>query len=213
MVYVDLLDKAEWHKEFNGGMVPILENTDGTLVPESGIVQNFGLQVGGDKGCELIPSDPWKAADMRVKMEKFGSTLSPLWPLLKSRFLCANIWQEFLAAGAMDKWNEMCSNGKFLLGGDDITMLDIHCAPFWEILFYSILSDVAKGTVDVEHVKTKYAHWWAYMERFREHPVLKPYVMDLKCGNAFCTRAAVFDPNAKCQLSLPELGAAYPELL
>ena len=31
-------DKKQWHKDINGGMVPILELTDGTLIRESGIV-------------------------------------------------------------------------------------------------------------------------------------------------------------------------------
>ena len=34
-------------------------------------------------------------------------------------------------------FEEMCAeaNGKFLFGTDEITMLDVHCAPFFE-LFY-----------------------------------------------------------------------------
>ena len=27
------------------------------------------------------------------------------------------------------------ANGKFLFGTDDLTQLDIHCAPLWEIIF------------------------------------------------------------------------------
>ena len=26
-------------------------------------------------------------------------------------------------------------DGKFLMGSDDITALDIHCAPMWEIMY------------------------------------------------------------------------------
>jgi hypothetical protein len=35
---MDLNAKAQWHLDFNGGMVPILETTDGTLIKESAII-------------------------------------------------------------------------------------------------------------------------------------------------------------------------------
>lgn len=37
-VMVDLNNKAQWHKDLNGGMVPVMETPQGTLIPESGIV-------------------------------------------------------------------------------------------------------------------------------------------------------------------------------
>ena len=50
-VFLDMADKGAWHKEFNGGFVPILENTDGKLFPESGIIEEFAYLAGGDKGA------------------------------------------------------------------------------------------------------------------------------------------------------------------
>ena len=38
MCYIDLGDKNQWLLDFNGGFVPVLENTDGTMIPESGII-------------------------------------------------------------------------------------------------------------------------------------------------------------------------------
>jgi len=51
-------DKADWHKEFNRGFVPILEVPSGEMFPESQIVANFGLQAGGENGLKLVSDDP-----------------------------------------------------------------------------------------------------------------------------------------------------------
>ena len=36
-VFLDLNEKAQWHVDFNGGMIPVLEAPSGELIPESGI--------------------------------------------------------------------------------------------------------------------------------------------------------------------------------
>jgi len=41
---VDLNEKAQWHLDFNGGSVPVLETPQGTLVPESGIIQSWAQE-------------------------------------------------------------------------------------------------------------------------------------------------------------------------
>ena len=37
-VQMDLNQKAQWHLDFNGGMVPVLETPQGDLIKESGII-------------------------------------------------------------------------------------------------------------------------------------------------------------------------------
>jgi glutathione S-transferase len=37
-VNVDLRNKAKWHLDLNGGLIPVLESPDGTLVNESGFI-------------------------------------------------------------------------------------------------------------------------------------------------------------------------------
>jgi len=68
------------------------------------------------------------------------------------------------------------SNGKFLMGTDDLTALDIHCAPIWEITY--LWDRGCYADVD-EHLKIRETapNWCAYMERFRNHPAIKPYCM------------------------------------
>ena len=67
---VDLNNKAGWHKELNGGLVPILETPQGDLIIESGIIAQFALESKPDSGINLVPSDPIQAAKMRVRMEQ-----------------------------------------------------------------------------------------------------------------------------------------------
>lgn len=37
-VEMDLNEKAQWHKDFNNGFVPVLETPEGTLIKESGVI-------------------------------------------------------------------------------------------------------------------------------------------------------------------------------
>ena len=76
---MDLNEKAKWHVDFNGGMVPVLETRPDELIKESGIAAQFACEVAGpDKGVELIPKDPIAAAKMRVVIEDCGKHLMPL---------------------------------------------------------------------------------------------------------------------------------------
>ena len=41
--WVDLNDKAQWHKDFNSGFAPVLEVPSGELIPESDIIAGYAL--------------------------------------------------------------------------------------------------------------------------------------------------------------------------
>ena len=41
---VDMHSKAQWHLDFNGGLVPILEKQDGTLIKESDVIANLASE-------------------------------------------------------------------------------------------------------------------------------------------------------------------------
>jgi len=38
---MDLNNKAQWHLDFNGGFIPILESPDGTMVNETEVLLQF----------------------------------------------------------------------------------------------------------------------------------------------------------------------------
>jgi glutathione S-transferase len=56
---VCLNNKSQWHVDFNGGMVPILETPNGDLIKESAVIMAFANESGPKYGgVRLIPSDP-----------------------------------------------------------------------------------------------------------------------------------------------------------
>ncbi len=84
-VQMDLNEKAQWHVDFNGGMVPILETTDGILIKESAIIAQLAIELGGDNGVDLVPKDPIQGALMRMEIEKYGAHLAPFFQIYMTR--------------------------------------------------------------------------------------------------------------------------------
>ena len=133
---MDLGDKAQWHLDFNKGLLPFVENPQGKMIPESAICMNLALRIAGeDQGVNLIPEDPMEAAKMRYAMEQFtkkghGSNCIML-------FNSAGFVEERIVKFEQESlpfFEEMCkaTEGKWLSGTDDLTLLDIHCGPMWE---------------------------------------------------------------------------------
>mmetsp|Transcript_40756 Transcript_40756/g.53467 ORF Transcript_40756/g.53467 Transcript_40756/m.53467 type:complete len:112 (+) Transcript_40756:390-725(+) len=111
---------------------------------------------------------------MRVRMEKFGKTLPGLFPMVLSRGQDVEKLQKYKEE-TLPIYEQMCTeaNGKFLLGTDEPTLLDIHCAPFWEIVYLwdrGVYADVD----EVLKIRENAPNWCAYMERFCNHPLIKP---------------------------------------
>ena len=59
---VDLSEKAQWHVDFNGGSTPVLETPAGDLIKESAIIAQVAVEMNHGVGCDVVPSDPIKAA-------------------------------------------------------------------------------------------------------------------------------------------------------
>lgn len=213
MVYLDLQNKAQWHKDYNGGTVPILEKPDGSLENESAQMMAWAIESQAGKGIDLMPADSKPAMDEKEAL--FSDSMATFWPILKTRYQDMSKIDEFLAAGgAAEKWNALCdTNGKFLLGTDELTLVDIKCGTLWELQWHGIHSDVNSVAAARLDLQKNAPHWWAFMERFRAHPKVAPLCMNLKAAAVFNARVVTHDPNEKCQLSIPEIAAAFPELL
>ena len=54
---MDLQEKAYWHKDLNGGLVPLLEVPNGDIINESAIITNFANEYGKDQGLKLWPCE------------------------------------------------------------------------------------------------------------------------------------------------------------
>ena len=55
-------NKAQWHKDLNGGVLPVLELIDGTTLYESRVIMDLAHDYARDQGFELYSKDPVKAA-------------------------------------------------------------------------------------------------------------------------------------------------------
>ena len=77
---MELDNKAQWHIDINGGLVPIMETPSGSLVNESAVIMNFALELASvGQGAPLLPNEGKSgdleanitAAKMRLNMQKF----------------------------------------------------------------------------------------------------------------------------------------------
>ena len=128
---MDLQDKAQWHKDFNNGFIPVLEVPSGDLIPESNIVSDYALQVAGpNQGLKLIPDDPVLTAKMRVKMADFDNKVLPLFfGMYLSRYADMEKIDTYVREG-VPLVEAMCpeiGSTKWLMGTDELTQLDVHC--------------------------------------------------------------------------------------
>jgi len=119
----------------NGGTVPLLETPAGDLIKESLIISQFAIEQGKDQGLELVPKDPIVAAKMRLDIEAFVSSRVFSRPIMyPSRGLDNATIDKFKEAG-LPLWEAICAkatDGKWLFGTDEPTLMDVHIAPFME---------------------------------------------------------------------------------
>ena len=51
-----MIDKQDWHIEINGGFVPLLESTDGSMIYESAVIADFANDFApASQGLSLWP--------------------------------------------------------------------------------------------------------------------------------------------------------------
>ena len=159
-----------------------------------------------------MPEDPIAAAKMRVMMNKFDKTIGGYFGVIVARYQDEEKITKFLdeVLPIYEKWCED-ANGKYLLGTDDVTLVDVHCGGIWDSMFTGVQAEAHSKGAELLDLKTKAPNWWAYMERLRAHPELSKVCMQQACHDMFAARSMVYDVTKKCQLSLPELAAAFPE--
>jgi len=106
-------------------------------------------------------------------MVKLDKTIGGFFGVIVSRYEDDEKINTFLS-DVLPVYEEMCksSNGKFLMGTDDITYIDIHIASLWDSMFTGVLSPAHSDGAEKLDLKNKAPNWWAYMERVRDHPQL-----------------------------------------
>ena len=69
-VNVSLVEKAQWHLDFNGGFLPVLETPAGAMINESGFIAEFANSFAGpDQGLKLWPHEAAPLGDVEANME------------------------------------------------------------------------------------------------------------------------------------------------
>ncbi len=79
---VDLGKKTPWHLGINGGLIPVWETTDGTILTESKVLMEYVEDAYSTQGYSLLPADPVLRAKMRVGInlvDSFGSAYFPIY--------------------------------------------------------------------------------------------------------------------------------------
>ena len=64
------------------------------------------------------------------------------------------------------------------MGTDYLTLADTHLGGMWESAYVVLNSTTLKDRLSKVDVRNNAPNWCAYMERLREHPSLKPYLMN-----------------------------------
>ena len=144
-------------------------------------------------------------------MDKFGKMLPNMFGVILSRGQDVEKINKYKTE-TLPLFEQMCTeaNGKFLFGTDELTMLDIHCASMWEII-YLFEKGVYADVDEILQIRTNAPNWCAYMEKFRNHPAIRPYCFNEKASDNHGVRSRAWDPEQKCQLSIDVLDGAFDE--
>lgn len=70
---VDLGKKTPWHIGINGGLVPVWELPDGTIITESKVLMDFAEEAYPTQGYSMLPADPVMRAKMRIAIPLLDS--------------------------------------------------------------------------------------------------------------------------------------------
>ena len=176
---MDLEDKAEWHKELNGGLVPVLETPQGQLVIESRVHMELANELGKEEGLQLYDKDPFKAAIQRQKIEKYASSVpGAVLSIMMYRGKITEKIDELrdVIVPKMENYlKDVLEGGKKFAGGDVPDMVDCFIYPFPSRV---VLLEGSPMHEIFEHIKVKEnaPTLYAYISRMRDHELFKPVV-------------------------------------
>ena len=162
-------------------------------------------EMGKDNGLKLIPDKKDLTNEIRVRMVKFND-LMPLWfQVMKTRGRDEDISEKF--AEVYPKLNDLAApaaRGKWLAGTDEPTMVDIHCAPFWEIMVAWSKGLFKNITVDTDF-EFYCPNVIKFVQMFHAHPAFKNVSMKDEAQIKHQERTRKWDERYKCQLGLEVL--------
>lgn len=171
---VDLGKKTPWHLAINGGLVPVLELTDGTIITESKIIMDFAEDAYPTSGFSLLPEDPVLRAKIRigtVLLDGYNQAYFPIYfkktydeaDFVKLRDAIQKI-ESFLATNAKE-------GSSFALGTANPNQLDVH--------IYTHLERVRM-------LKGSEMHWiWEHTHLESDYPLINKLLTAVREHSAF----------------------------
>ncbi|CAI2366025.1 unnamed protein product [Moneuplotes crassus] len=168
-IFVDMSIKPEWFVK-EGGVVPVLESTDGDFVSESDVVVQFALDH-SDEGAQLLPQSPFEAAKIRRYIKKrdegfiFASFKATIWGKQEDIDTLGKRLQEL-----EEDLSQNTEGNSYLLNQNEIGLADIILSPVL-VRFYFALH----GSFDTlkDFSLETYPNIVKYVENILEHPALK----------------------------------------
>ncbi|TNV76543.1 hypothetical protein FGO68_gene7124 [Halteria grandinella] len=205
-VEVDLGKKTPWHLAINGGLVPVLELPDGTIINESKIIMEFAEEAYPGSGFSLLPEDPVARAKVRagsLLLDGFNAAYFPIYlkktydeaDFVKLRDSIQKI-ENFLSAHAKE-------GSPFALGTPAPNQLDTHIYAHLERL--AMLKDSGLHWVWEHSHLESYPHILKLLAAFRETPAFSNgrVLANPKPWREFIGKMAEKPPGERVQLYLP----------
>jgi glutathione S-transferase len=171
--------------DLNGGLVPILETPDGTTLHESALIADFASNYKTNKGLKFWPHEQnpgdlaasMKTGKMKLEILTFDKHSSKLLAPIMSRFedaakiaACKDILPHIEAFFVKN-----LNGSHYLSGGPEPMYIDFYCYPWVERLVMLEHSPWKQGFEAIG--MNLYPTVCAYVHRFRQHPVLAPWVI------------------------------------
>lgn len=214
---MQLQNKAQWHLDFNGGFIPVLETPEGHLVKESAVVAQFAVDYAGpNQGLKLWPNEgavgdvaaSLAAAQMRINIQEFESLgVIGLWyNAMINKLADAERNQNIInKLPEIEAWVVKNLNGKDFLGGDQPAWIDIHAfTPSSRIIMWEgSIYDEQYKSFKIEEVAPQ---WKAWVLRMQAHPVFEKECAQTRYYHKHTVlQHAVQEPGVKYGLSLDYL--------
>ena len=87
---------------------------------------------------------------------------------------------------------------KWLMGTEELTLLDLHCGAMWDSMFVYMKAEALNDCFEPLNLEGVAPKWCAYMERLRAHPKIAPVCMNLTAANNHATRSRSWREDEKC---------------
>ena len=152
---------------------------------------------------------------MRVKIAEFEKKFMPhAFGLFLSRFVDTEKQDNFMneALPYIEQLVQSAGQDKWLLGTDELTLLDTMAGPIMDFVYVQIPASANSECAARLNIQQNAPNWCAYMERLRAHPKISTTCMSMQAAEKYATRARSWQEGVKCQLAIEVLYGLFSDL-